>query len=236
MKRVFTTAFLVAVAMVAFAQKTVTFKVDMSLQTVDPAGVTIAGNFQAATGGSDWSPGQILLTDADGNMIWEATVTFADAAPGDEFSYLYKYINGATWGPNEGVAGTSLTDECSVADAGGNINRILTVPAGDTYTTPVYLYDACTTSSIIGTNDLTTAKGAKLTPNPMSNNTVLTFENLNGTAHTVTVKNMVGQTVATYNNVMDNVTINRDNLATGMYFVVISNNRGELSTQKLIVE
>lgn len=236
MKRIFTIAFFVAFAMVAFAQKTLTFRVDMSLQTVDPAGVTVAGDFQGAAGGTNWTPGQILLTDDDGNMIWEATATFADAAPGDEIVILYKYINGATWGPNEGIAGTLLTDECSVADAGGNINRTLTIPAGDAFATVAYQYDSCTPTSIIGTNDLTTAKGAKLTPNPMTNSTVLSFENLNGTAHTVTVKNMVGQTVATYSNVLDNVTINRNNLTSGIYFVVVSNNRGELSTQKLIVE
>lgn len=75
----------------------VTFQVDMSNQTVSPAGVHIAGSFADANNDGtidnlypNWDPSVLALTNA-GNGIWSITL---DLAAG---SYEYKFINGNVW-------------------------------------------------------------------------------------------------------------------------------------------
>ncbi|GAB3835934.1 alpha-amylase family glycosyl hydrolase [Hymenobacter jeollabukensis] len=94
-----------------------TFRVDMSQQTVASSGVHVAGNFQAAAGfGGDWNPATTLLTDPDNDHIYEVTV---DVPAGQ---YLYKFVNGNAWG------GAELPPaSCGVADGGGNVNRQATL-------------------------------------------------------------------------------------------------------------
>ena len=88
----------------------VTFRVDMSNETVSADGIHIAGSFQ------NWDPGATLMTDA-GNNVYEYTATF------NEGDYLeYKFINGNEWGEDESVP----------AGCAQNNNRYLTVPGQDT--------------------------------------------------------------------------------------------------------
>lgn len=72
------------------ATKMVTFRVDMTGQTVDPNGVHLAGNFQG------WSPGSTRLTDAGGG-IYEATLPVLNSL----IVLQYKFINGNDWGMDE---------------------------------------------------------------------------------------------------------------------------------------
>jgi alpha-amylase len=94
-----------------------TFRVDMSQQTVASTGVHVAGNFQAAAGfGADWNPATTLLTDPDNDRIYEVTVNVPAG------TYLYKFVNGNGWG------GAELPPaSCGVADGGGNVNRQATL-------------------------------------------------------------------------------------------------------------
>ncbi len=87
----------------------VTFKVDMSQQTVAVEGVHIAGSFQ------DWDPAATIMTDM-GDNIYSYT---ADFAAGDMIEY--KFINGVEWGEDESVPGACAQ----------NNNRFLTVPNED---------------------------------------------------------------------------------------------------------
>ena len=82
----------------------VTFRVDMSQQTVSANGVHVAGNFQSAAGfPSNWNPGTTALSDADGDGIYEVTLSL----PGG--TYQYKYVNGNAWGDDESVPGGCAT-------------------------------------------------------------------------------------------------------------------------------
>jgi hypothetical protein len=103
------TAFLIMLA--SFSQAIdVTFRVDMSLQTVPPEGVHLAGSFQG------WDPSATLMTTAGGN-IYDITLTFTEG------EYLeYKFVNGDAWGEEESVP----------AACAANGNRFLTVPPADT--------------------------------------------------------------------------------------------------------
>lgn len=85
----------------------VTFRVDMSQQSVDPNGVHVAGSFQG------WNPGGSVLNPVGGG-IYENTFMINPEA------IEYKFINGNTWGQDEGVP-----FDCQV---GGN--RGFNVPAG----------------------------------------------------------------------------------------------------------
>lgn len=86
----------------------VTFRVDMSNETVSPLGVHIAGNFQG------WDPAATQLTNT-GNDIYAVTVMLAE---GEDLEY--KFVNGNAWGMEEQVLGP-----CTVPP---DNNRFFTVP------------------------------------------------------------------------------------------------------------
>lgn len=107
----------------------VTFRVDMSAETVAASGVHIAGNFQSAAGlSNDWNPGSTSLQDPDGDAIFEITVS---VPPG---TYEYKYINGNAWGMDE-----NPPSECSV---GSTNNRVVTTGNTD-LVLPAVPFNAC---------------------------------------------------------------------------------------------
>ncbi len=128
--------FLLALLTVALAGQAVplTFRVDMTGQTVGAAGVHVAGTFQAAAGfASDWNPATTALTDPDGDHIFEVTV---NVPTGD---YLYKFVNGNSW------AGAELpATSCGVTDGGGNVNRQLSL-GGTALRLPSVGFGGCNT-------------------------------------------------------------------------------------------
>jgi len=93
----------------------VTFRVDMSQQTVSPDGVHIAGSFQG------WDPGATPMIDA-GNGIFTYTTQIL---PGEEVQY--KYINGNTWAGEE-----TVPEACGTPNGTGGFNRYFTMTAADT--------------------------------------------------------------------------------------------------------
>ncbi|WP_165370562.1 alpha-amylase family glycosyl hydrolase [Hymenobacter persicinus] len=98
-----------------------TFRVDMSQQTVAAGGVHVAGNFQAAAGyAGDWNPATTELLDPDNDRIFELTVNVPAG------TYLYKFVNGTTWPSAELVPA-----DCGLADGGGNVNRQIILGATD---------------------------------------------------------------------------------------------------------
>ncbi len=95
-----------------------TFRVDMSQETLSPNGVHVAGNFQAVAGyGGDWMPGASPLADPDGDQVYELTV---EVPPG---TYLYKFVNGSSWNEKPELPSA----DCALGDGGGNFNRQVTV-------------------------------------------------------------------------------------------------------------
>lgn len=99
----------------------VTFRVDMSEQTVAPEGVHIAGNFQG------WNPAGTPMTLTQDNIY----VYTAEFTEGENLEY--KFVNGNAWGMDEQVpAGCAM-----------NGNRFLTVPANSIELEAV-CYGSCT--------------------------------------------------------------------------------------------
>lgn len=90
-------------------QSAVTFRVNSSLLTVDPAGMKIAGSF------TNWADADMTN---DGNGTWSYTATLVDGVEA-----LYKFKNGpSTW--ESGQA------ECGISDGFGGYNRSYTA-SGD---------------------------------------------------------------------------------------------------------
>ncbi len=105
---------------------TATFRVDMANEPFMDT-VSVAGNLQVAAGFmNDWTPGQMNMTDADNDSIFEVTVTL----PAGTYSYKYTTVtNGAAnW---EGVP--------NACQSGGNRELVL---MSDT-TLDVICYGTC---------------------------------------------------------------------------------------------
>jgi hypothetical protein len=110
----------------------VTFKVDMSNEVVNPAGVHVAGSFQG------WNPGATIMSPI-GSNVYAVTLPL----PAGEY-HEYKYINGDQWEQDE-----SVPPACAV-----NNNRYITVPAQDT-TMPALCFGSCDPCTIITYVDVT---------------------------------------------------------------------------------
>jgi hypothetical protein len=93
----------------------VTFRIDMSNETVSPDGIHVAGNFQG------WDPASTVLTDI-GDDIYETTLIMSSGT-----FYEWKYINGITFEDAEIVP-----EECGTPDGQGGFNRFMTSPQNDT--------------------------------------------------------------------------------------------------------
>ncbi|MBN2174340.1 MAG: hypothetical protein JW731_09420 [Bacteroidales bacterium] len=91
----------------------VTFKVDMSEQTVSPNGVHVAGSFQG------WDPSSTEMTNI-GDDVYEVTATVMEGE-----TIEFKYINGNDWSGEEQVPSA-----CGVPNGVGGYNRYYEVPVG----------------------------------------------------------------------------------------------------------
>jgi hypothetical protein len=105
----------------------VTFKVDMTNETVGANGVHVAGNFQG------WNPGspEHELTDADADNIYEVTVP---VQPG---SIQYKFVNGNAWGSDESVP--------AACNTGGNRSATIAGETMELY----FCYNQCSSECVV---------------------------------------------------------------------------------------
>ncbi len=112
---------------------TLTFQVDMSLQSVSTLGVHVTGDFMDEIGLSDWSENALELLDLDGNNVYELEVLNIPTG-----TYQFKFLNGNAWGDDE-----YLNDlNCVVADGSGSFVRELTVASATTIVGPI-CYEDC---------------------------------------------------------------------------------------------
>ena len=87
----------------------------------------------------------------------------------------------------------------------------------------------------VAVKDLNDNSHLKVFPNPFSTQTVLRTDNLLHNA-TLTVDNCFGQTVAQIKNINgQTVTLHRDNLASGLYFVRLTEENKTIAVDKLVI-
>ncbi|MBM3433441.1 MAG: T9SS type A sorting domain-containing protein [Bacteroidetes bacterium] len=236
------------VASAAFAQVSVTYKVDITDYlgggaTLGANGMRIGGNFaaQGATAGTnamvDWSPSnQYSAMTAEANNVWSITVNYPASAVGA--TQLYKFVNN-DWGTNEGTAGTTIaTDNCGVDDGGGNINRTLVIPSANAAF--LFCYDRCFQcdgSSPALTSEELEVAALTVAPNPTAGNVNVTFSARAAGTATVKVMNLLGQSVMVLDRAVEAGvnTINADlNVANGTYFVEVAVD-GVKSVKRVVV-
>jgi len=225
------------------AQVAVTFKVDITEYLLDPAnvlganGMRIGGNFtdRGATV-PNWTPSaaECALTN-EGNNVWSATITFPTESVGD--SLQFKFVNN-DWGTNEGGATSEIvTGNCGIADPGGNINRILVIPAAAS--TLIFCYDKCGICATSINDNTTAVSSLNVFPNPANEVATLSYSLDAVSSVSIEVFNALGQKV-------NNITLGNQTpgaykqqlevatLVKGIYFVRLNVN-GTSTTTKLNV-
>ena len=80
---------LVLVTFMGYSQVDVTFRLDMSGETVSPDGVHVAGSING------WSPDATTLMQEGSTDVYSVTVQL------DEGWHYYKFLNGNAWGTEE---------------------------------------------------------------------------------------------------------------------------------------
>jgi gliding motility-associated-like protein len=111
----------------------VTFRVDMRNESVDPLGVYFAGSFQGSVGQSDWTP--TPMCDL-GSGIWE--ITFCGVPTGGQ---TYKFLNGpGGWEFDAGAGGAGTPGPCNTG-VGFNDREI--VISGANQTVGPYCFNTC---------------------------------------------------------------------------------------------
>lgn len=128
--------------------RNVRIQVNMAGQTIHPAGVGVAGNFQG------WNPAATRMIQSSSNP----NVYYFDTTLADGYSMSYKFINGDSWGQDEPSSGPCFN--------GGNRDHNLTA---DTVL-PAYLFGGCTTGFPGVVNGTLTYDNTASTP--MTNTTV----------------------------------------------------------------
>lgn len=189
------------------------FLVDMHEEaSVDPAGIHIAGDFQA------WNPASSRMYSFV-TGIWEhiayvdSTVAYAE----------FKYVNGNVWGSDESVPGGCAT----------GFNRYLTVPK-DTVL-PTVCYGSCSACLTSGTSPAWTP-GLEVYPNPAATSALVRLPNHFGD-WTLTVMNQQGMTQRRFQGSGEQaIRLEREGLASGLYFVTVRDADGSSSTQKLVFQ
>jgi hypothetical protein len=94
----------------------VTFRVDMSKETITPNGVHLAGSF------NNWNPTQTPMTFAPGTSIYSATVSLQEGSANQ-----YRFVNGNTTSGLE-----TVPPSCGAINGSGQYDRQITVPDHDT--------------------------------------------------------------------------------------------------------
>jgi hypothetical protein len=226
MRKIYLSLVFVLAAAAAFAQnKTVTLRVDMTGQTVSADGVHVAGNFQVAAGfASDWTPNITPLTN-EGNGLYTVTISVPAG------TYEYKYINGNAWGGDE----LGITSDCGSGGI-GTLNRLIVVSVDSVL--PAFLFNTCTVSirsSIEG--DLSATRPVRVYPNPMTNESVFEFSNEARSSYTFRMTTINGQVVREVRDFTgDAIAIERGTLASGLYFLSLINEAGEVYNTKMTIE
>lgn len=176
----------------------ITFRVDMTEEEVNAAGVFIIGNFTTP----QWQAGAIELTDADGDGVYETTYT-VEGSP----DVLYKFVNGNPTSGENGVdyleeSGIQLdenqeeitnfeVDGCGLPNGFGAYNRLHT-RSGEAEILTAVCYNKCTTC-VVSVDELSAGQLSAF-PNPTSDELTVVLGAVADQAE-LTLQDMAGRTV-----------------------------------------
>ena len=190
-------------------------KADLSLQeTIDPAGIYLVADEEL---GSD--PQTIMYSFADD--IYEQII-YAEMWT-DYSDCYYLFVNGNTIEGYETVpAGCS--------SGGYRFVEILK----DTVIETV-CFAECVSCDALGTDEFSRQARANVFPNPCVESATVKFNDTE-TRHDLTVMDILGKTVRRYDNcTLKSLSVERDNLPAGIYFIRIESDHRWLSTLRLVI-
>lgn len=199
--------------------RTVVFKVNLDGAAASADGVHVAGSFQG------WNPEGTAMTDV-GNDNYEVAVEVLQP-----IQYLeYKYLNGNSWGTEEGVP-----EDCAY-----NNNRfaIMDLNSTDNVSLQNYVFGTCNDLSV-NTIDLAKSPLFKITPTLAEEDITITWETSVSGQSILLVHDLQGRLV--YNQQKENLQssdseiINVSDWTSGMYIVQLRTTHS-LYSQKIIVE
>lgn len=203
----------------------ITFRVDMSEEEVNPAGVFVIGNFTTP----QWQAGAIELTDADADGVYEAAYT-VEGSP----DVLYKFVNGNPTSGENGVdyleeSGIQLdendeeitnfeVDGCGLPNGFGAYNRLHT-RSGEAEVLEAVCYNKCTTC-VVSVEELAAGELTAF-PNPTQDMLMVSMNAIANEA-TLALVDMTGRVVWSTNVAGANqatMSIDMSAFEAGMYFV-----------------
>lgn len=200
-------------------KKRVTFRIDMTGQTVSANGVHVAGNFQG------WNPGATVANPIGGN-IYEA---HADVLS-EILAVQYKFINGNAWGTDESVSG---------ACANSSNNRFYDISVLDSVVLPAYKFGTCEITEVTSVDVKKDVLAFRVFPSPSAGQVFLSATLPGGGEVRATVLDLAGRNlVSKVWNAMPagetELEMDLDAIPNGLYLVRIETN-GVPSTRMIQV-
>ena len=197
----------------------VTFRVDMSNQTVSEDGVHIIGSFNS------FDPAADPMTDSDSDDIYEITKEL-----GGNKTYEYKFVNG-----NQIANAETVPAECA-----SNNNRTIELGVSDS-TTIAYCFNECDVCSTTGIFEDDLNLDISVYPNPANN--VATFilnvkenSDLRFMLYTLEGKEIKNQIINNLTNGENRFVINISELPNGTYIYSFSNGKSIYSDELVIIK
>jgi|GEM_PF-2396531 len=202
----------------AIPQVSVTFRVDMSRETVSADGIHLAGDFQG------WSPNTTPMV-SQGNGIYAYTAML-DA----NGTYQYKFINGNQWGPG--------FDEAVPAACAQNNNRFVVVDT-TTITTPMVCFGRCEACGVSVFEAGSLGNAVRMYPNPSNTVTNIVYEFQTPSDLNVTVYDARGKMISQIiekDITAGTIKLNVQNWAEGIYHVRMFNGFEQISRQLVVTK
>ncbi|MDP2187796.1 MAG: T9SS type A sorting domain-containing protein [Sphingobacteriaceae bacterium] len=196
----------------------VTFRVDMSRETVSANGVHIAGSFQG------WSPNTTPMV-SQGNGIYTYTAMLDRNA-----TYEYKFINGNQWGPG--------FDESVPAACAQNGNRFVVVDTS-TITIPIVCFGRCEACGVSVFEAGSLNQAIRMYPNPSNAETNIAYEFQTPSDLNVTVYDARGKMITQINEkavTNGSIKLNVQGWAEGIYHVRMFNGFEQIARQLVVTK
>ena len=192
--------------------KLIRFKVDLRTESsVNAAGAHVAGSFQGS------NPATTRLYSF-GDSVYEY-IAYVTAG-----SYTYKYYNGNS------AAGSETVPSACATSGDRTINTSV-----DTVLNRV-CFSSCAACLGTGIETASNTKAVSIFPNPTNELTTVEF-NDNSNTHQVSMLDVSGRTVRSYNNYTgSSLHIARNELTEGIYFIRITNNESKIITAKIVIQ
>jgi len=197
---------------------TVTFRVDMSNETIDPEGVFIGGTLNG------WSAEPML--DVDGSGVYEAVFNLPPGVT------EYKFLNGP-----EGWEDFADGAPCTVSfdDGNGNlfVNRFIDIEGSNNNIVEEYCFNSCAACTVSNDNVLFNNNLFHIRPNV--SNGIFQFEKGDQSISTLVLHSTNGTVVENLTAQLDESSFDLSHLPSGMYFMK-AENQNNFKISKLVIQ